>query len=164
MLWNYKYLYNYYYKNAYSEDLTYWFMYSHNNSILFPHSLWTKNCLVFTTLSGYIDIQFMVIWCVFLQVLRGDEKQDAQEEKLGDNFFSLFSSSSSKYGQRLSILQKKKRTYKEVFSSGVWSGKNMLSSEILGAHLVFTSLISYLRQDIGIKRTVKIFLTLLLYC
>ena len=45
-----------------------------------------------------------------------------KREKLGDNFFSLFSSSSSKYGQRLSILQKK-RTYKEVFSSGVWSGK-----------------------------------------
>ena len=86
-----------------------------------------------------------------------------KREKLGDNFFSLFSSSSSKYGQRLSILQKKKRTYKEVFSSGVWSGKNMLSSEILGAHL-FTSLISYLRQDIGIKRRVKNTDLLLIYC
>ena len=58
----------------------------------------------------------MVIWCVFLQVLRGDEKQDAQEEKLGDNFFSLFSSSSSKYGQRLSILQKKKELTKKFLA------------------------------------------------
>ena len=67
-----------------SEDLTYWFMYSHNSILFPPFSLWTKNCLVFTTLSGYIVyilIQFMVIWCVFLQVLRG-EKQDAQEGKV----------------------------------------------------------------------------------
>ena len=34
-----------------------------------------------------------------------------KREKLGDNFFSLFSSS-SKYGQRLSILEKKELTKK----------------------------------------------------
>ena len=38
----------------------------------------------------------------------------------------------------------------------------MLSSEILGAHL-FTSVISYLRQDIGIKRRVKNTDLLLIY-